>query len=398
MSLDHDDDPDEQATPRRLSVQTADDPSRPSLSRLFSMMDLHQSPSLRQLTWDDRNHWAVLTQLHGSVWPRVLPLCLVNAALCILLHFLELQPSFQSLQSTSTTGHSYVAMVMSFLVVTRVKITYDRYMAQSAALQACYQAVRELCVTACLLTAADPNGQRYRHDVCASAIHLLSVTMQVLDYRSRMYEEEDLRLPMHLATFAETEDSTSTSRTTSPMQRLQQACRVPLTLAFDLRRTIMAHRGDPSRLENDAVWLHPCNEELRLLSLTDAFVKAVGNLEIYMTTPLPFPLVQMTKTFLLVWIFTLPFVFRVTQTSQLVVSCCMIVLITYGFFGLEFVAMELSDCFGDDPSDLDIKGHAEQCFEDCYMSVYKIDGREWAQKLRQTVVRHSLFRHPTPTW
>jgi len=101
----------------------------------------------------------------------------------------------------------------------------------------------------------------------------------------------------------------------------------------------------------------------------------------------------MTKTFLAVWLLTLPLVFHVTITSQLLVSTCMIVLITYGFAGLECVAMELSDCFGEDPSDLDNHGHAEQCFEDCYMAVYKIDGKPAAQRLRQTVVRNSLFHN-----
>lgn len=54
--------------------------------------------------------------------------------------------------------------------------------------------------------------------------------------------------------------------------------------------------------------------------------------------------------------------------------------------------MELSDCFGEDASDLDIRGHAEQCYEDCYMALYKIDGKRRAQRLRTTVARHSLFK------
>jgi len=179
----------------------------------------------------------------------------------------------------------------------------------------------------------------------------------------------------------------------TPMQLLQHACRVPLVHAFRLRQTILSHRVDRTRfVDNSKVWLHPCNEELRLCSFVDDFVKAHGTLEIYMTSPLPFPLVQMTKTLVFVWLFTLPLVFHVTETSQLVVSVGMVVLITYGFAGLEFVSMEMSDCFGEDASDLDIRGHAEQCYEDCYMAVYKVDGKRRAQRLRTTVARRSLFR------
>lgn len=45
--------------------------------------------------------------------------------------------------------------------------------------------------------------------------------------------------------------------------------------------------------------------------------------------------------------------------------------------------------FGDDPSDLDNLGWAEQCFEDCYVSIYKVDGHEWALKLREAIEEKS---------
>ena len=47
--------------------------------------------------------------------------------------------------------------------------------------------------------------------------------------------------------------------------------------------------------------------------------------------------------------------------------------------------MQLSDPFGDDPVDFDNLGYAQLCFEDCYISVFKIDGKEWAHKLRSRV-------------
>ena len=75
---------------------------------------------------------------------------------------------------------------------------------------------------------------------------------------------------------------------------------------------------------------------------------------------------------------------------MLLLQMALIFLITYGFVGLEFVAMEMSDCFGDDPIDLDNLGQAEQCYEDCYIAVYKVDGLEWALQLRETVDRDSI--------
>jgi len=64
----------------------------------------------------------------------------------------------------------------------------------------------------------------------------------------------------------------------------------------------------------------------------------------------------------------------------------MIFLITYGFCGLEFVACEIADPFGDDPSDFDDLGHAQMCFEDAYVAIYKLDGERWARRLRRKVM------------
>jgi hypothetical protein len=61
-------------------------------------------------------------------------------------------------------------------------------------------------------------------------------------------------------------------------------------------------------------------------------------------------------------------------------------LTTYGFMGLELVSMDLGDVFGDDPVDFDNLGYAQVCFEDIYISVYKLDGPLWARKLRERVM------------
>ena len=63
------------------------------------------------------------------------------------------------------------------------------------------------------------------------------------------------------------------------------------------------------------------------------------------TTQLPFPLVQMGRTFLLFYIFTLPFAL-LSDISSPYVHLLVIFFVTYGFVGLEIVAVELDDPFG----------------------------------------------------
>jgi len=111
----------------------------------------------------------------------------------------------------------------------------------------------------------------------------------------------------------------------------EEACRAPIVLVYmqNLRKQIMKQR--------DGEWLqpgtfrHPCNEETRLLDLVGDFLKAFLGLKKHMNTPFPFPLVQMTKTFLFVWMFSLPFALCHDKYNE----------ITNGFCGLDLSPAKL---------------------------------------------------------
>jgi predicted membrane chloride channel (bestrophin family) len=89
--------------------------------------------------------------------------------------------------------------------------------------------------------------------------------------------------------------------------------------------------------------------------------KGFQGLKKLITTPFPFPLVQMTRTFLFIWVFTLPTVICYSQdmNRKPYDEALLIFFITYGFIGLEYVAMELDDPFGEDPNDFDDLGMAQ---------------------------------------
>ena len=57
-------------------------------------------------------------------------------------------------------------------------------------------------------------------------------------------------------------------------------------------------------------------------------------------------------------------------------------MITSGFVGLEMVSVELDDTFGNDPSDFDCLGLAQLAMEDCYIMIYRLDGKDAALRLR----------------
>lgn len=60
----------------------------------------------------------------------------------------------------------------------------------------------------------------------------------------------------------------------------------------------------------------------------------------------------MARTILIFWLYTLPFALQHTP-YPLWGICVIIFLLTYGFMGLESVCIDMSDPFGDDPTDFD---------------------------------------------
>lgn len=94
-------------------------------------------------------------------------------------------------------------------------------------------------------------------------------------------------------------------------------------------------------------------KELRLHEYVSNFMSDINELAKISATPYPFPTTQMTRILLFVWMFTLPFAL-VNNAEDPYSTPVLMFFITYGFFGLEFVAIELDDPFGTDPNDLEM--------------------------------------------
>jgi predicted membrane chloride channel (bestrophin family) len=61
----------------------------------------------------------------------------------------------------------------------------------------------------------------------------------------------------------------------------------------------------------------------------------------------------MTRTLLFAFVYTIPFVFLGDTVGNVVYHCIAVFVMTYGYIGLEMVAIELDDPFGSDDNDLD---------------------------------------------
>lgn len=276
----------------------------------------------------------------------------------------------------SPQGHTYAGVIVSFLVVSRVNTTITRYNECRGYLGTMYRETRELLQTAYVWTRRDGNLSRadkdWRAELAYRALVMLRAAMAVIEYNSNKvaawkinelsgYELGYVTPASEWSRYAQ---SHSTERT--------ESMRVVIRLCFLLRETLASQ---PSRLSRPLV----VPQEVKLLNTIDCFMDGWYGMRKFLTTPVPFPLIQMTRTLVLIYVFTLPFVFlKEDPKTMLFEHCAVLFLLTYGFMGLELVSIELDDPFGRDANDFDCVAYARVVLEDTFLMIYDTDGAEHA--------------------
>lgn len=256
--------------------------------------------------------------------------------------------------AVSAQSHTFVTLVVSFLLVSRVNTALSRYSSARSSLSIMYRESRELVQSACVFSGAshDLSSKEWRHELAYRSMALLRVVMAVIDFpttKIAAWEVSELN-------GAEREDVERTIFLNPDLQRLshsesseqsvwKETMRVPVRLAYALRKTI--HSQNQRVAEPAHVAL-----ESRLHGSVDAFMQGYYGMRVFLTTPVPFPLVQMARTFLFLYVFTIPFVL-LADKSGLLAHVGAVFVMTYGFVGLELVAIELDNPFGDDDNDFD---------------------------------------------
>jgi predicted membrane chloride channel (bestrophin family) len=128
-----------------------------------------------------------------------------------------------------------------------------------------------------------------------------------------------------------------------PRSEYEENMRVPILMGLLMRNTIVENsKRLPKPLE--------IQQEMKLLASVDACNAAFAGIRKFNSTPTPFPLIQMERTFLFLYIYTVPFIFAHDKSSTFA-HCFAIFLLTYGLLGLEVIAIQLDDPFGDDAID-----------------------------------------------
>jgi len=329
---------------------------------------------IRRVAYTAQNHLQVLLQMHGSALPSVLPFCIANVIWTVLVHLLR-ENGVIDLTFKSQTGHSFMGLLVSFLVVSRSGVSYNRFMQMRHYLAETYRSCREMIQFATVYSfkTQTPAAIAWRQEVGYRTILLLRITMDTLRWSSEHRENWE-------RSYKPTDYTSSKLRKFSHGRRtmIDENFRAPTMFAQVLRETIMKH---PEAL---GYTLH-ANEYRDLCHFVTDFNKAFHGFRVLIFTPYPFPLVQMTRMFLFFWVYSLPLVLLL-QLESLSDTVLIVFLITFGFVGIEYVSMTLDDPFGCETNDVDEMGMAELVFEDIYLTIFRTDGAHSARRLQERVL------------
>lgn len=313
------------------------------------------------VNYDPENHLGVIFRIHGSVISSVLPWCLFNAVMACVVWFLRSRgvanPTFDG-----GLGYQYIAVLVSFFVVSNVNTAYSRFWEARGYLGKALFGVTKLGIRVAVFTGMDTSDKagKWRKIIAVRLSRLLQFTMHVISKdRAAVVNTKTSKRGESDALMNELQTMATEA---FGGEELEYDIDVP-TLCFALEAAI---KRNDEYLEKP---LH-INEQMDLLGKVNMFLDAYDGLIKNSTTPRPFPAVQMGRTLLLIWILSLPFALggkTQDDAKSLLELIFLVFLVTYGFVGLMMAEIEMHDPYGDDANDLEVKKYTRIILEDIEM-------------------------------
>ena len=344
----------------------------------------------RTVAYDSRHILSVIFQCYGSVWSQVLPYCIANTLLTLLLLYLL---SIGIDLTVSEWGHEFMSVLASFLLITKFNLTLGVYYEMQSNLLKIGRATRQIAMLACCLTKQQQNQKAaavWRSEVAFRALVMLSATSTMLTKVNDLdaweapgvsIEELGPLVLLDPNVSYEKHELSQIPRNINPRQYeaghslpSDLNLRVPTMLAHQLCQTIASI---------------PQLDSMQVKQLTDQvelFLEGFHGIRVYLNIPLPFSMIQMARIFLVLYVFTMPFAILSADLKLADAQVVLLVFImSYGFMGLEIVSTNLDDPFGSDPSDLPVIEQMKELMEDVMLMISQVDGLDAAMQLRSRI-------------
>uniref|UniRef100_A0A6U5IGZ0 Bestrophin homolog n=1 Tax=Corethron hystrix TaxID=216773 RepID=A0A6U5IGZ0_9STRA len=310
---------------------------------------------------------AYLCLCRGSIWGEVLPYCILNCTVTYVLS--SMMDSFNLKFGFSPTGYGMMTFLVSFLVIEKVRVALDRYMCLRDALGRAFVSLRELNQMIITFTEITQMSTKIKDEselwglsIRQHLTDVINITVDImrdhdkmvaLAFRKKLGEVVDLPLDcmgcsnaMDLVQFdnktEKRQKGTDEVNQYDPMIQLH-AFRYHTYSNFGLG----LYGEDPLELF----------QKMKIVELCRIYMDAFTEIVKFQTTPIPFPLLQMGRTFLLIYTFAMPMaLIGFVPDYSLSAVLLFIFFLTYGYVGLELVAFRLLAPFGTDTCDMDVDG------------------------------------------
>jgi predicted membrane chloride channel (bestrophin family) len=241
-----------------------------------------------------RSLWSILFQFEGNIFCAVLPFCIINCLLLALVEYFEEKQDF----GFSPTGHGLLTLLVSFLVISKVNLAYERFRAARHHTGNAFLHLRELnqlVITVSTSYMQDDLNYNDKNVHQNKGIHrwraeCVDQIVEILDATKRVLQEDKLA-----SYLARNEGSTSLPHFTSPEHNNTVD---PLVLVQSLRLHLYSSRN------------LQLLERVNLMAKLNDFVTDYRALLDLASTPMPFAFVQMGRAFLFLWTFSMPLVLR----------------------------------------------------------------------------------------
>ena len=276
--------------------------------------------------YDSKETLRIIISTRGSVWSRVLPFCLLSVGITLTTYFLYKEDIVDL--TFADDGHKILSVMVAFLVVSRVNVAYKRFWDARTLLSSLLCCCRQFSSHVAVFTNTDleDRAEEWR-------AMMREGILEMLDTSLKMIQDEDFQSDKAIDYVEHAHDEKGIPKSLTQM-------------ANELQQNIVAQHlylKEPLLIQ----------KELRLHQFIGDFLALYAELAKYPATPYPFPTAQMSRMLLFVWMFTLPFALVANSNYSAIAPSILMFFITYGFFGLEFVSIELDDPFGDDANDLE---------------------------------------------
>ncbi|VEU40908.1 unnamed protein product [Pseudo-nitzschia multistriata] len=302
--------------------------------------------------------WKVIFRLEGNIMFAVLPLCVIN---CLLLALVSYSREKFRL-GFSPNGHGLLTLLVSFLVVSKVNLAYDRYRAVREYAGRGSTLLRELIQMAMAISIAHSNNnienserekelRQWRLECVEKVKELLNSSVCVLQDRSLAkhfaYNKPVTKSGPSILTSSSSYDSRTVDLNGGSRDEDAETMLLdPLLQIQSLRLHLYCTPAMGFELL----------ERVHLTNKLQEYATCYTSLLTLASTQLPFPLVQMGRAFLLIWTFSMPLVLLEGPFSDMWSAQTFLFFLTYGFIGLELVSIKLSDPFGSGRDDVPISG------------------------------------------